>query len=82
MARKLDVTAYVNKKGRVVAASVMPRNGAEVEEADCIVLALRKWPMPRPKQKRFAKVSFELASAQPVLVAKAKVGKKSPAKRR
>jgi hypothetical protein len=63
-ARHLGATAYVNKRGRVVAASVTGKSAASDEHLDCIVVELRKWPMPRPKHSRFAKVSFPLFSAQ------------------
>lgn len=60
--KKFDVTAYVNRRGRVVSASVMARGLAPSEHLDCIVEKLGQWPMPKPKTSRFAKVSFKLAS--------------------
>jgi hypothetical protein len=59
---RLVATAYVNKRGRVLAASVRGKGGASDEELDCVISELRKWSMPRPKS-RFAKVSFSLALA-------------------
>ena len=66
-ARHLGATAYINKRGRVVAASVTGKSAASEEDLDCIVLELRKWPMPKPKHSRFAKVSFSLKASQPAL---------------
>jgi hypothetical protein len=60
---RLGAIAYVNKKGRVVAASITPNGRASDEELDCLIGELRKWSMPRPKQSRFAKVSFSLSLA-------------------
>jgi hypothetical protein len=60
---RLGAIAYVNKKGRVVAASITPNGRASDEELDCLVSELRKWSLPRPKQSRFAKVSFSLSLA-------------------
>jgi hypothetical protein len=59
---QFDVTAYVNKRGRVVAAGVTSRRAAKPEDLDCIVSELRSWSMPRPKTSRFAKVTFGLGS--------------------
>lgn len=73
-ARHLGATAYVNKKGRVVAAGVTGKSGATDEHLDCVVLSLRKWRMPKPKQ-RFAKVSFSLVES-PKAVAQKKNGKR------
>ncbi len=61
----LDVTAYVNKRGRVVSAGVISQHESTTQDLDCIVKELRSWPMPKPKHTRFAKVSFTLASTQP-----------------
>jgi hypothetical protein len=74
---RLGAIAYVNKKGRVVAASITPNGRASDEELDCLVTELRKWSLPRPKQSRFAKVSFSLSLAgrSPV---KAKVAASRP----
>nr|ANY58038.1 hypothetical protein [uncultured bacterium] len=73
-ARHLGATAYVNKRGRVIAASVTGKSGATDEHLDCVVLALRKWRMPKPKL-RFAKVSFPLKEGQRA-IAQRRGGKK------
>ncbi len=63
--KTFDVIAYVNRRGRVASAGVRAKSAAPEEVLDCIVAELRTWPMPKPKQSRFAKVSFKLASVGP-----------------
>ena len=58
------ITAYVNKRGRVVTAGVSAPNGGDGESAtlDCLAQGLRSWKMPKPKKSPLAKVSFPLGS--------------------
>ena len=63
-AAPFGVTAYVNRRGRVVSAGVMAPSDTSPETLDCIVAQLRAWPMPRPRHGRFAKVQFALKSAE------------------
>lgn len=58
------ITAYVNAQGRIMAAGVTSRAPTEAEQFDCIADSLRRWPMPRPSKKRFAKVTFPLKAAR------------------
>jgi hypothetical protein len=58
--RRVNVTAYVNRRGRVIAASVAPGAAHKPEQLDCIVDTLRSWTMPRPRKRRWAKVSFAI----------------------
>ncbi len=58
------VTAYVNARGRILAAGVTSRAPTEADQFDCIAESLRRWPMPRPSKKRFAKVTFPLRAVQ------------------
>jgi hypothetical protein len=58
------VTAYVNAQGRILAAGVTSRAPTESEQFDCIAESLRRWPMPRPSKKKFAKVTFPLKAAR------------------
>jgi len=55
-----DVTAYVNRRGRVVMAGVAARDASEPEKFDCIAEQLSRWSMPKPAKKPYAKVSFAL----------------------
>jgi len=55
------VTAYVSRRGRVLAAGVAAPEAAPPAQFDCIADALRSWPMPRPR-KAIAKVTFPLRS--------------------
>lgn len=57
----IEVTAYVNRKGRLLSAGVATRDAAEPKDLDCVVQRLRTWPMPKPKHQRVAKLSFSLA---------------------
>lgn len=57
---QFDVTAYINRRGRVVTAGVATRGEAQAQDLDCIVDALRSWPMPKPKQTAYAKLTFSL----------------------
>jgi hypothetical protein len=54
------ITAYVNKKGRVVTAGVSAPTGGEPAMFDCLVQELRSWKMPKPKKSALAKISFPL----------------------
>jgi hypothetical protein len=54
------VTAYINASGRILAAGVTSHAPTEAEQFDCIADSLRRWSMPRPSKKRFAKVTFPL----------------------
>jgi hypothetical protein len=54
------ITAYVNARGKVVAAGVTAAATAQPEHFDCIAKAMRRWSMPKPTKKRFAKVTFPL----------------------
>jgi hypothetical protein len=56
----LVVTAYVNPRGRVVAAGVSAHEGVTGEQFDCVAEDLRSWPMPKSKHG-LAKVSFPIA---------------------
>jgi hypothetical protein len=58
------VTAYVNSQGRILAAGVTSRAPTESEQFDCIAESLRRWSMPRPSKKRFAKVTFPLKAVR------------------
>jgi hypothetical protein len=55
------ITAYVNRKGRVVTAGVASPEGSEAETLDCLVQGLRSWQLPKPRKSPLAKVSFPLA---------------------
>lgn len=54
------VTAYVNARGKVIAAGVAAKTVVETERFDCIADHLARWPMPKPSKKRVAKVTFLL----------------------
>ncbi len=58
-AGSITVTAYVSKRGKVVAAGVAAPDERSDEALDCIADELRSWPMPKPR-KGIAKVSFPL----------------------
>lgn len=58
------VTAYVNAQGRIMAAGVTSHAPTEAEQFDCIAESLRRWSMPRPSKKKFAKVTFPLRAAR------------------
>jgi TonB family protein len=55
-----QVTTYVSRSGRVIAAGAvaMARDGGGEESLDCVAGAVRRWRMPR--STRAAKVTFEL----------------------
>ncbi len=55
-----QITAYVNKKGRVITAGVFAHSDAEPELLDCLASGLSRWRMPTPKKAKLAKVSFPL----------------------
>jgi hypothetical protein len=57
----MTVTAYVSKKGKVLAAGIAAPDRKSAEHFDCIADELRSWSMPKPR-KRIAKVSFALRS--------------------
>jgi hypothetical protein len=54
------ITAYVNRRGRVVTAGVSAPTGGEPETLDCLVQGLRSWKMPKPRKSALAKISFPL----------------------
>jgi hypothetical protein len=58
-AGSITVTAYVSKRGKVLAAGVAGPDDRSAEYFDCIAEELRSWPMPKPR-KGIAKVSFPL----------------------
>lgn len=58
-AGSMTVTAYVSKKGKVLAAGVAAPDSSTAEHFDCIADELRSWSMPKPR-KRIAKVTFAL----------------------
>jgi hypothetical protein len=55
----MTVTAYVSKRGKVLAAGVAAPDSSSAEHFDCIADELRGWSMPKPR-KGIAKVSFPL----------------------
>jgi hypothetical protein len=55
-----QVTAYVDRAGRVVTAGVAARDSAEPELLDCIAETLQHWRLPKRKKGSVAKVSFPL----------------------
>lgn len=57
----ITVTAYVSKRGKVLAAGVAALDDKSGEHFDCIADELRSWPMPKPR-RGIAKVSFALHS--------------------
>ena len=54
------ITAYINRKGRVITAGVSTPQGGEPETLDCLAQGLRSWKMPKPKKSALAKISFPL----------------------
>lgn len=56
-----QVTAYIDRAGRVVTAGVSARDSAEPELLDCIAETLQRWRMPKVKKGSVAKVSFPLS---------------------
>jgi hypothetical protein len=57
----ITVTAYVSKRGKVLAAGAAATKSSSQEHLDCIADELRSWDMPKPR-KGVAKVSFPLRS--------------------
>lgn len=57
----ITVTAYVSRRGKVLAAGLAATRQSPPEQFDCIAEELRSWPMPKPR-KGVAKVSFPLRS--------------------
>ena len=55
---RFQVTAYINRRGRVVSSGAVSRPPAATEKAACVLDAFAKLKLPRLKQN--AKVSFEL----------------------
>ncbi|MET0286630.1 MAG: AgmX/PglI C-terminal domain-containing protein [Polyangiales bacterium] len=55
----ITVTAYVSKRGKVLAAGVAAPDDKAADKFDCIADTLRTWSMPKPR-KGIAKVSFPL----------------------
>ncbi|MFT3921346.1 MAG: AgmX/PglI C-terminal domain-containing protein [Myxococcales bacterium] len=58
------ITAWVNKRGRVVTAGVSAPNGSEPATLDCLAQGLRSWKMPKPRKNTLAKISFPLGSQE------------------
>jgi hypothetical protein len=58
------ITAYVNRRGRVVTAGVSASQNEAPELLDCLAQGMRSWHMPTPKKGSLAKVSFPLASRE------------------
>jgi hypothetical protein len=58
------ITAYVDAQGRILAAGVTSPAPTESEQFDCIADSLRRWSMPRPSKKKFAKVTFPLRAVK------------------
>jgi len=54
-----QVTTYVSRSGRVLAAGVVALDEAEEDPLDCLARQVRRWRMPRP-QRHQAKVTFEI----------------------
>jgi hypothetical protein len=55
---RFQITAYITADGRVLSAGAVPIPVRTEEQVDCVLEQFAKWRMP--KQKRAAKVSFEL----------------------
>lgn len=56
-----QITAYINRKGRVITAGVSTPRGAAPELLDCLASGLSSWPMPKPKKGvPLAKITFPL----------------------
>lgn len=60
-----QITAYVNRKGRVITAGVSAQTEAAPELLDCLASGLSRWRMPTPKKAKLAKVTFALAPHAP-----------------
>jgi hypothetical protein len=55
---RFQVTAYINRRGKVISCGAVSRPTTAAEKAPCVLEALAKLKMPKRKQD--AKVSFEL----------------------
>jgi len=55
---RFTVTAYLNRKGRVITAGALPEPASAGEKVECVLEGLKKLRMP--KQKRETKVTFLL----------------------
>ena len=55
---RFEVTAYLSGRGRVLAASAVPRNEQARESLECVVGEIMKWKGPRVK--RYSKATFSL----------------------
>ena len=55
---RFQVTAYVGRRGRILAAGAIPNRPQPDEKVDCVIEEIRSWRLPKPK--RLAKVSFRL----------------------
>jgi TonB family protein len=53
-----QVTTYVSRRGRVIAAGAVAPEPVADEHLDCVARAVRQWRMPR--SQRLAKVTFDL----------------------
>jgi len=56
-----QVTTYVSRRGRVLAAGAAVRDAASLEHIDCVIAQVRRWRMPRPDAHQ-AKVTFDLTA--------------------
>jgi hypothetical protein len=54
------MTAYVNRRGKVITAGVSSRGDEAPELLDCLAQGLRSWRMPKARKTPLAKVSFPL----------------------
>lgn len=55
----IQVTTYISRRGRVLAAGAVATDDELDEPLDCVVRAVRRWRMPRHREHQ-AKVTFEL----------------------
>lgn len=55
---RFTVTAYLNRKGRVITAGALAEPASAAEKLECVLEGLKKLRMP--KQKREGKVTFSL----------------------
>ena len=56
---RFQVTTYVSRQGRVLAAGAVADADESEDSLDCIVREVRRWQMPRHRQ-HLAKVTFDL----------------------
>jgi TonB family protein len=55
---RVQVTVYISRTGRVLAAGAAVNDADDQPKLDCVVDAVRRWPMP--PARRQAKVTFDL----------------------